>query len=763
MTAVYPDRTIVEYHDGTSWVDISRYVVDDIRGDSGFASPSPDDRVATLGTLELTLNNVDKLFTPYGGDAARGLSTLTGWKKGAKVRVRVEIKQKSYDVWVGRVADIKSDAGVWGNRRAHVVLVDWMDVSSRFPMKGSEILTNQAIDDAATSLLARLSIQPEDTDFDEGNETLPAVFSNVKEKTKAISELNKLAMSELGYAYVLKDGTLRIENSSARKGTRGLDKVNIHPDLMDTLELVDGDSFELTNGELLLLEEAEEARLTYTAEKLDMETDNEQTINSVYVRAYPVQTDTSLVTVFSLGSPIVIGGGRSVPFSARYTDPNGGSPISATNLQTPVATTDYLMNSASDGSGTNLTANLTVTATYYGDQVDYILTNTGTTPGYIIKLQARGYGIYFDSPIEVSVSDQDSIDAHGDFAITLDQRYKRDLSSGVAYAESILELMKDPKSRVVSARFLANLSHSHMMASLNLDVGSLISIHENRSEMTKWYYIFSRAFVITLGGILIFTFGCVEAPNIENGGLNPVSVDFGGPGTQDAIDFGYLPQVYSSETPDTLSISARIYADALPSVDSHNIFGFVTNAGGFRVYLDPTAGAVGVYSNIFNVSPGIWETVSTPVTSGSWHHIVVTYDISSTENNPAIYVDGVSRGIIEIGTPAGSAFARNGATIMIGNIKTITEDYNRPFDGQIKDVRVYHHILTSEEVVELYNGGTQDYSQVTDGMVFQGIAINSDLGDASSLDGQEIPSGNKYFDNVNRYVGEPNGSPLIRE
>jgi hypothetical protein len=100
---------------------------------------------------------------------------------------------------------------------------------------------------------------------------------------------------------------------------------------------------------------------------------------------------------------------------------------------------------------------------------------------------------------------------------------------------------------------------------------------------------------------------------------------------------------------------------------------------------------------------------------------------------------------------------------MIGNIKTITEDYNRPFDGQIKDVRVYHHILTSEEVVELYNGGTQDYSQVTDGMVFQGIAINSDLGDASSLDGQEIPSGNKYFDNVNRYVGEPNGSPLIRE
>jgi hypothetical protein len=762
MTAVYPDRTIVEYHDGASWVDISRYVVEDIKGDSGFASPSPDDRVATLGTLELKLNNVDMLFTPYGGDAARGLSTLTGWKKGAKVRVRVEIKQKSWTVWVGRVADIKSDAGVWGNRRAHVICVDWMDVATRFPMKGSDILTDQTIDEAATALLARLSIQPEGTDFDEGTETLPAVFSNVKEKTKAISELNKLAMSELGYAYVLKDGTLRIENSSARKGTRELDRVSTHPDLMESLLLASGEEFRLADGNPLLLEESEEARLTYTAEKLDMETDNEQTLNSVYVRAYPVQTDTSLVTVFSLGSPIVIGGGQSIPLSGRYTNPNGGSPISATNLQTPVATTDYLMNSASDGSGTNLTANLTVTATYYGDQVDYILTNTGTTPGYVIKLQARGYGIYFDSPIEVSVSDQDSIDEHGDFAITLDQRYKRDFSTGVAYAESAIELMKDPKSRVVNARFLANLNHSHMMASLNLDVGSLISIYENRSEMTKWYYIFSRAFIITLGGILTFTFGCVEAPNIENGGLNPVAVEFTG-GSQDAIEFGYLPQVYSSETPDTISVSAWIYADTLPSGDSYTIFALATNGGGFRFYLPTPAGELGVYSNIFNVAPGIWRTNTTPLTTGSWYHIVMTYDISSTGNDPVIYVNVSPQAITETGTPSGSAFLREGVPLMVGNVKTNSEDYDRPFDGQIKDVRVYHHILTAAEITELYNGGIQDYSLVTDGMVFQAFAINSDLGDAASLDGQEIPSGNKYFDNVNRYVGEPNGSPVIRE
>jgi hypothetical protein len=749
--AVYPDRTIVEYHDGTDWVNISRYVVEDIKWTSGFASPSPDDRLAGLGTLELTLNNVDKLFTPYGGDTARGLSTLAGWKKGAKVRVRVEIKNKSWTMWVGRVADIKSDDGLWGNRRAHVICVDWMDVAARYPMKNSEILTDKTIDQAVEVILGRLSIQPEDTDLDRGKELLPAVFSNVKEKTKALSELNKLVMSELGYGYILKDGTLRIENNEARTGSRGLDKVNVHPDLMTNLELVDGDSFTLTDGELLLLEEAEEVRLTYTAEKLEMETDNNQVLNSVYVRDYPVRTDTSLVTVFSLGSPLAIPPGATVTITGRYTNPSGGSPISATNLQTPVATTDYLFNTASNGSGTNITTDLTVTATYYGDQVEYELTNGNTSLGYVTRLQARGFGIYFDSPIEVYVSDDDAIDEHGDFSIVLDQRYKRDFYAGVAYARSAIELMKDPKSRIIRARFLANINHHQMMASLGVDVGSLISLYDNRSGMTKWYYIFSRACILTLGGILTITLGCVEAPNIENGGLTPVAVEFGGDTTQDGINFGFLPQVTNQVQ---RSFAARIYVDALPPSLSMGVFGI---GGSYLISVRPDGGL-----QVFHIHPGAsfgtWQTPAGSISAGAWTRIAVTHDVSTPTTDPIMYIDGVPQTLTEISTPTGDVEVEYG-DLVIGNRTTFGGEYDRAFDGQIADARIYNRILTSEEVSELADAAAYE-NVVTDGLVFQGVAFHSDLG---SLDGQQLPSGSKFFENVYRNVGDPHDAPIIRE
>lgn len=49
----------------------------------------------------------------------------------------------------------------------------------------------------------------------------------------------------------------------------------------------------------------------------------------------------------------------------------------------PVATTDYIMNAAADGSGADLTANFTVLATYGTDSVDYEIKNNGVTQGYI--------------------------------------------------------------------------------------------------------------------------------------------------------------------------------------------------------------------------------------------------------------------------------------------------------------------------------------------------------------------------------------------
>lgn len=179
------------------------------------------------------------------------------------------------------------------------------------------------------------------------------------------------------------------------------------------------------------------------------------------------------------------------------------------------------------------------------------------------------------------------------------------------------------------------------------------------------------------------------------------------------------------------------------------------------MYLDPTSGEVGVYSNLFATAPGTWRTTTGTVAAGAWHHILVTLDMSSASNDPIIYVDGVSRAITETATPSGTAYSRDGVPIMIGNIKTATEDYDRAFDGKIFDPRVYNRILTAAEALLLGFGSPSVISPtlLTDGLVFQGLATYSDRPFAAAT---VLTSTDKLVENILRAVGIPNGSPTIR-
>ena len=144
--AVYLDSIITEYHDGSDWVDISAYVVGDIKGNDGLGGWRPENRVGVLGTLNITINNKSKQFSPMGGDAVRGLSTLTGWNKGAKIRVRGTFASQNKVIWTGKIASIDSDDLNWGNEQVRVMATNWMNVPVNFPMKGAAIGLNKRID-----------------------------------------------------------------------------------------------------------------------------------------------------------------------------------------------------------------------------------------------------------------------------------------------------------------------------------------------------------------------------------------------------------------------------------------------------------------------------------------------------------------------------------------------------------------------------------------------------------------------------------------
>lgn len=755
MAAIFADSIRTEYYNGSAWVDLSSYVVGNISGSGGLGGWKPGNRVAGMGTLQLTLNNKAKLFSPMGGDVVRSLNTLSGFTKGAKLRVSAVIGTRTWVIWAGWISSIDSDDKNWGKEQTRVSCVDWMDVPARYPMKGATLALNRTLKQGINLILARTPLQPYATDLDSDSFVFPQIFDNVQNRTTAIGELNKLTLSELGYLYLKNDGTLRAENANTRPGTRPLSTAELHPNDYAYLLKEDGDFLLLETGDQIILDDNAAVALGADAESYTILLDPNSMLNSATVRAYPPTTDTTLKVLYSLGTPIKITPGSTVRFTAHYRNPDSLLPICGDNMQTPTATTDFLANSKSDGTGTDHTADVNVVASYRADSVAYAIKNLATETVYITFLQARGYGIYFGNSIESQVDDTASQNANGLIAFSLDQRYQHDPYTGYAFATAMVEEYKDPKSRITKMSYLANLNKAHLMAFLSLAIGSLITVTEDRSALANYYYITDRSFTIRQGGIINVTYGLKQHDSYLSGALNPVTVEFTGGGT-DALDYGNLPRVLSLTR---RSFAAWIWLDTAPSTVSYAILSTFTDNSGAYLSIE-TDRSVKFYQKANGAA--VWQTNASLVPTGAWTHIVVTRDSTLPGTRPIFYIDGTLRTTNETIAQDGDVIDESSAIFMIGNLLSDTLDYARPFDGKIFDARVYDHELTQAEVTALYNGGTASALVATDGLLFQGPAVNADLGDDASLAGTVLSSAYHLLDNAYRAVGVPHSAPVLR-
>jgi len=101
----------------------------------------------------------------------------------------------------------------------------------------------------------------------------------------------------------------------------------------------------------------------------------------------------------------------------------------------------------------------------------------------------------------------------------------------------------------------------------------------------------------------------------------------------------------------------------------------------------------------FSTMPGQWDTDLTFTADGRLYHIAIAYDNSSVSNDPIIYVDGTSESITENSTPVGTADSDAAQDFLIGNQPV---SFNRAFDGNIEDVRLYNRILSAAEIQTIY-------------------------------------------------------------
>jgi len=102
------------------------------------------------------------------------------------------------------------------------------------------------------------------------------------------------------------------------------------------------------------------------------------------------------------------------------------------------------------------------------------------------------------------------------------------------------------------------------------------------------------------------------------------------------------------------------------------------------------------YIRAWSVTNGTW-TITGPST-GTWHHFALTYDGSSTSNNPAIYLDGSPVTVSVAATPAGSLSTADTSVYQLGNITSGASGW----DGMLDNFCIWNRILTAGEVRQLY-------------------------------------------------------------
>lgn len=727
MANVYPDSVVISAKISGTWTNISSKVVSDLDGESGMHDGSYSNRLAAPGRLTFELNNESGTYTPS-----------STFRKGVEIKVEVTYAGVTKTKFYGRIEELTPDVGTFGNQRVKVLAMDWLQFATDQVVREQPVATNRPIREAVTELLGTAPIQPLTMLLDSGVQMFPTVFDSITKNTKIYQELNNLIMSEWSYGYMDQGGErLRIESNDARKNAQ-LAKLPLASDGSDLLKS-DGDHLLKSDGGKILLNRTSQASYNNTFDDLDV-IHGRHLLNDVAFTVYPRIVDTTLKVLFTLGEPILVPTSTTIEVTAYFRDPIGGNPISATNLQTPVITTDYLMFQFEDGTGTNHSANFIITPRYSSEGATYEITNQGD-PAYITFLQQRGYGIYSYNSIDILAEDTISQELFGPKSLAIRQPYQQNTDIAIIETKKIVDIEKDPRTVVLKAYFTANASDEKMKTFMHVDIGSLVGIECTKPPIDSDYFANGLKWKITQGGMIKFALVLKDSGN-----LTPIAVRFSGISvSRNAILYGVQPKI---ATLNQMSLSVWVYLTAAstnyPIMSNYGIDGwywFVLSSGKMR------------FRQNFTPTDGIWDTTSDVFTAilNGWHQIGITYDSSSAANDPVFYIDGVSVSVTESSTPAGAADRAITSQFILANMKITGDVLGYNFKGLEKDARVYNRILSATEMAEI-EATENDYSTVSDGLIFQGLFVrNSRFADY--VDDPILPN-MKVMDKLSELPGE---------
>ncbi len=524
------------------WTDITADVVGRIFFSGGIPRNGPVDFLAMTGTLRFTVKNASGQYSPNGGSA------LSGWKKGTKIKLEFTYDGQPYTRFYGAISDFDFDAsGPRTRGKVTVTVVDWLDRAAKFPMNYPAIQLEQRADQIVQTIIRAMPTAPLATSLAAGVNTFPVVFDTVTDFTYALTEFNKICLSELCYLYLRRDRTygetLVLENANTRVNAM-VKTIPLISTSCGFLLLENGDHLLLETGDKLLLDEAE----SFTAydDALSYETSyGDNVINDIRFRYVPrryMAYSSNLDICWS--TSISPGGGSSSPYDFvledsieagetkvitmpwGYSNRTGDAVAPQTYFKNvgggskclisqPFPTAFLQKSMFSDNNASTPVADVTINSLVcYMDRFTASLTNSTGAKGYLLMyltLMSGSARIIVDPDTQApAIQDATSIAENDYQPLQFDQVYQIAATAGTTFANNVLTAEKNPRTVLNRINYNANRSAHYMMAFLNLDIGDMFPARDTNKGIDANFFIQDFKFTIDPGGLINYSLGVRE-------------------------------------------------------------------------------------------------------------------------------------------------------------------------------------------------------------------------------------------------------------
>lgn len=431
----------------------------------GIGGTGPTDRVAQTGVLNFALNNSPRNSGgKLGYYSPNNANCRAGFEVGIGVRLAMTYSGSTFYKFRGSLEEIGPVPGLYNSRLTYCTAVDWMDEAAKQKIRLLATQINQRSDQVIATVVGAMTRKPAASALDQGRDIFPYAIDNNQDTVNSpMTVFQDAANSELGFVFVKGDqttgGVLIFQNRHARPKSGS-------------------------------------ALSSFTDSMVNMRPRRPRSLifNRVRNVVHPRRADVSASILFTLRTPQRIPYLQTITVQGNYVDPSGGNAIRAGALSTCTLTavTDYTINTASDGSGGDLTTFAQVAGSFGGNSFQVTACNNFpyTADTWLTLLQVRGRGLYDYEPITLDVQNTLSSACYGDNVLPFDMPYQTDATGvGKDAANYLLGVWGTPQTRIDQVHFIGNNTDALMAAGAALEISDRITLNETVTGIAGDYYI----------------------------------------------------------------------------------------------------------------------------------------------------------------------------------------------------------------------------------------------------------------------------------